>query len=166
MVPDRHVDKAGYIEYFAVAAGKTVTPGRAVKLSSSLTNPNIREIEEAVALADIPIGIAGGNIGDNNLVDTATNRAVAGRTAYIAGDKIPVTLFYTVVEWAIAGAAGVTAGSRVAVDVASTTGALVNAPAMGAAGSTATHSPGVALDTAAVGEAFALAIMPAFYPSA
>lgn len=166
MIPDRHVEKAGIIEFFRVTSGKTVTPGRAVKLSSTLTDPNVREIEEAVALTDIVIGIAGGGaLGDNRLPDTTTGRLVPGKAAFIAGDEIPVTLCFSVVEHALAGAAGVTAGNRVVVDVTSTTGALVDAPAMNAAGSTATNSPGIALDTAVTGEAFALAIMPSFFPT-
>ena len=141
-LPDRRVTYQDFGEY-TVPSGQTVRPAMPVVLNATDGNgsEDYPNAQEATADTHIAIGIARGN---------------PGATAYAAGARFEATHLFTSVEWVRAGTGTVTRGAR----VVSTTDGVIDAPANGN-GTTAVHSPGVALTGSTIaGTTIALAIMP------
>lgn len=162
MVPDRqNIDRVALIQTFIVAPTFTVRPGFQVKLAGTQTNHNILEVQECTAVTDVPIGVACGVVGDPSQYVVGGS----GAGVYPTTAKFQVTCYFHVVERAMAGTGGVVLGQRVAQDPASPSHGLIAAPASNPAGATLTQSPGIALATVNVDEAFPLAILPITYVS-
>ena len=141
--PERFI-QFGCALSFRVAASSTVRAGFSVKLASSgaqPTNKNHQAIVEAVLVSEkAQIGIARGPL----------------PKTFAAGDEVVVTCYFNTIERGLAGTGGVTIGDRV---VADSTG-FITAPAFVSSGATLVQSPGIALDTCLVDEAFPMALLP------
>jgi hypothetical protein len=138
--PDKFIEFC-YAASYRVADSNTVRSGFSVKFAGSQpTNKNHLAIVEAALVSDkSQLGIARGPLPHT----------------FAAGEEVIVTHYFNTVERAMAGTGGVTIGDRV---IADSTG-FITAPAFASGGATLVQSPGIALDTCAINEAFPMGLV-------
>ena len=146
-LPEKFDDFSIRLAFF-VAQGQTVRPGFPVKITGYVSGSLEKvEVQEALLVTDLGIGVAQGALGVN------------GPGPIAAGAEVNVILLGQVADRMIAGTAGVTIGQRV---MYSSTG-VVTATTPNAAGTISYESPGIALNSAAVGKAASILLCPATF---